>query len=489
MLFVRIVFLILALALVLMVPDIKTRIENQRGDRRISLTVDWGDVIWFSQKEEKSLPLVLDRLLQIPISIIAVPLTLTEKEETHLRGRGFQLLWRGEQEANPPYTLFTRLKEGDGILSQGETVFGYPKALAETAEAVKQKKGFFPLMEFSPQVGLHLFSPLVKNHLIKGHCLQTKEMMTPYPQLWKHRLRRAVEERWVRFLYIHFSPALPLEENLAFQSDVMQDLIMRKYEFGPPRPFPHWETNSFLRSLSQGQRLLMASLLGLFGPVLGFVLILSFSRQSPLLRYIFFSFFSIGIGVAIYGLGSSWEAALGFAKVKGIKILLILPLLISLCFLLTKKEWEQILTRPLTGAHVLIGGVLGAGFIGLYLMRSGNFPLLSVTHVERLFRDLLEEILGVRPRFKEFFIGHPLLLLGFLIQGRVREKKSFLTDGRLWLWLGLIGQISIINTFLHFHSPFHVNMARTLHGLWLGVLFSIPLCVIYSKQVSRDRKG
>jgi hypothetical protein len=42
--------------------------------------------------------------------------------------------------------------------------------------------------------------------------------------------------------------------------------------------------------------------------------------------------------------------------------------------------------------------------------------------------------------------------------------------------IGLIGQISIVNTFLHFHIPLELCLLRTLHGLWIGSLISLPFC-------------
>jgi hypothetical protein len=71
----------------------------------------------------------------------------------------------------------------------------------------------------------------------------------------------------------------------------------------------------------------------------------------------------------------------------------------------------------------------------------------------------------VRPRTKEFLIGHPALVvaLGLLSAGR-REWLP------LAMLLGAIGQVSLVNTFCHLHSPLEVSLMRTLWGILIGLL-------------------
>jgi len=166
---------------------------------------------------------------------------------------------------------------------------------------------------------------------------------------------------------------------------------------------------------------------------------------------------------------------------RGVKLQLLLPAFISCVALLSLQEWKQLLESNLKVKHVLfIGGFL-IGLIGLYLMRSGNFPALQVPDQERFLRDFLEKSLGVRPRFKEFLFGHPALILGLYLLGSNNGPKKFFRDGRFFICLGMIGQISIINTFFHFHSPLDAGILRTLHGCWLGILVSLPVCYFASR--------
>ena len=53
--------------------------------------------------------------------------------------------------------------------------------------------------------------------------------------------------------------------------------------------------------------------------------------------------------------------------------------------------------------------------------------------------------MGVRPRTKEFLIGYPMMLI-LLYFGYSFKMYPVLL-------MGLIGQISLINTYAHIHTP------------------------------------
>jgi len=105
------------------------------------------------------------------------------------------------------------------------------------------------------------------------------------------------------------------------------------------------------------------------------------------------------------------------------------------------------------------------GALGLLILRSGNESGVGVSSVELHLRSLLDRIFGVRPRTKEALIGHPLLVLAFAraMAGRHRGLWALLT-------LGTVGQVSMVNTFCHLHTPVLVSVVRSLHGLWFGAL-------------------
>jgi hypothetical protein len=76
-------------------------------------------------------------------------------------------------------------------------------------------------------------------------------------------------------------------------------------------------------------------------------------------------------------------------------------------------------------------------------------------------------VLIARPRFKEFCIGHPALILGLYLRDHpLRRFRGW--DARWLIGLGLVGQISIVNTFCHLHSPLTLELQRTVYGIVFG---------------------
>lgn len=110
--------------------------------------------------------------------------------------------------------------------------------------------------------------------------------------------------------------------------------------------------------------------------------------------------------------------------------------------------------------------------VAYWIMRTGNEPGVGVPMWEIKLRATIEDILGVRPRFKEFLIGHPALVLAFFfLTGTHLETKI----GQ-WLTVpAIIGLSSVMNTFSHAHTPIAFSLLRTFHGIWLGVIIGVLL--------------
>jgi len=164
---------------------------------------------------------------------------------------------------------------------------------------------------------------------------------------------------------------------------------------------------------------------------------------------------------------------------RGVKLSLILPLIISFLVLYGRDKkyfttgLERIWRKRMEVRHFFLGGIIILGLVFL-LLRAGNNPGMFFYPGERSIRDILENLFFVRPRFKEFLFGHPLMLLGIYIYV-VRKKSVF----RPFLILGLIGQVSLINTFAHLHTPLYISLMRSLNGIFLGVFVGFILIKIY----------
>ena len=168
----------------------------------------------------------------------------------------------------------------------------------------------------------------------------------------------------------------------------------------------------------------------------------------------------------------------------GVKISHVIPLvIIPIVLWLREEDWKGIATGAVKSSvrvwQLAIAAVLLLGLI-VYVMRTGNDSPVAASGIEATMRKLLDRILGVRPRTKEFLIGHPLMLI-LLYFGY--ELKRFPL-----VMVGAIGQVSIINTFAHSHTPLSISLLRTFHGLWIGILIGI-VAIIIIKWVGRKVKA
>lgn len=117
--------------------------------------------------------------------------------------------------------------------------------------------------------------------------------------------------------------------------------------------------------------------------------------------------------------------------------------------------------------------ILALAVVAILLLRSGNEPGLGISGLEIKVRALLDQLLIVRPRSKEIFFAHPLMILSLILLGYGLRRG-------LWISLtaGAIGQVSIMNTFCHLHTPLVVSLLRVAHGLWLGLAGGLILWLV-----------
>jgi hypothetical protein len=114
--------------------------------------------------------------------------------------------------------------------------------------------------------------------------------------------------------------------------------------------------------------------------------------------------------------------------------------------------------------------------VGVLLVRSGNESPVAPSGAELSFRSLLDHLLWVRPRTKEIFFGHPLLLISLILFNRGQKRGVW-----LGLALGVIGQISLLNTFCHLHTPILISLVRSFNGLWVGLLVGLVVWAAISR--------
>ncbi len=194
------------------------------------------------------------------------------------------------------------------------------------------------------------------------------------------------------------------------------------------------------------------------------------------IRYIFFLIFpSIIGGILIAGLYSNPNYLLKFDQFHGIKLAFLIPLMFSVIWSLKKygKNVFELVHKPMTIITVLIVGVVAVS-IFLYILRSDNTTLLKPTALEDRGRTFLENTLISRPRNKEFLVGYPAAMIFVML---LMHKELVLLP-LLALFIQM-GQVSVVNTFCHFHSPLLMTILRTFNGLWLGFLIGLTITFVY----------
>lgn len=195
----------------------------------------------------------------------------------------------------------------------------------------------------------------------------------------------------------------------------------------------------------------------------------------------------VGIWI-IVGLLNGNGFITGFEQFRGVKLVYIIPIvgvfLYSLSFFVHREQeasggFLSLLNKEVKYGHVFVAAILAAAAY-FYISRTGNAGTAST--LELAFRQWLEDILYVRPRTKEFLIGFPFFVLAMYVMGINRKWGSIL------LIPGVIGLLSIVNTFTHFHIPLEVSLLRTLYGAVIGFVVGLVFIGIYNLIVKNVRK-
>lgn len=168
-------------------------------------------------------------------------------------------------------------------------------------------------------------------------------------------------------------------------------------------------------------------------------------------------------------------------RFTGVKAVLVVPPLLAVALYLYTRAFgreplgaqsalEPVRIYQLALAVVLIGAAL------LYVSRSGNQSDVAPSAFELSLRSGLTTLLGVRPRFKEFLIGFPLMILLPALTLRHRRAAG-------WLFaIGIaVGAADIIDTFSHLHTALVVSAIRLVNGAVIGSLFGILAVLVYRR--------
>ncbi|MBZ4654047.1 MAG: hypothetical protein JG781_1386 [Peptococcaceae bacterium] len=390
-----------------------------------------------------------------------------------------------------------------------------PGYLAKKISELNVPVGIF---EFFPQQGLEQLAVLMNKNAVRIHGIAENEMNKYTEDQALDRFNLAVTERNIRVLFVRFfgieQPGTALNSAVKFVERVKNNLTKEGFKVGQASQLasvPYSGLLIFLAGLGAVGGVILAanylfganwgSLLGilaLFGwagilflapnlarkamalaavvlfPVLGTVSVIREERRNlpqAVLALLKMSALSLIGAVIMTGLISDKSFMLKLDQFAGVKLAHIAPLFIIPVYFLfwgtdPFKKARELLNFPVLLKHALAGVLLLAG-LAVYIIRTGNDGTALVSSWETMFREMLDRVLGVRPRTKEFLIGHPAMLV-LLYYGYDFRKIVLLI-------LGIIGQVSLVNTYAHIHTPLMISLVRSFHGLWLGIIGGIVI--------------
>jgi hypothetical protein len=169
-------------------------------------------------------------------------------------------------------------------------------------------------------------------------------------------------------------------------------------------------------------------------------------------------------------------------SLRAVKLVIALPPLIALALYLFTDRFNsgienprETWSAPIRIYQLLIACVvIGAG--GLLLARSGNTSDIAPSNFELALRHHLTVLLSVRPRFKEFVIGFPIMMLIPALRAADRRACGILLAIAAGIGIG-----DIIDTFSHLHTPLAISLLRVFNGLVLGIVIGAIVIAVYRR--------
>lgn len=410
------------------------------------------------------------------------------------------------------------------VIPAGDQVVGFPDRLEETKQALNKVDAKIGLVEFSLQRGIYQVASADTG--IRVHAITGREMQVLAADRVLSRYIRAVRERNIRVLYMRPFPAENgWDQTKTMITDLISELEANGFQVGIANPYDHWQPSPLLLwvvsagilagavllsqywvavspkllllllllgNIAGGillavQTVLMQQLYALIAAIVFPVLAIANCRQGNRVgwNYLRCTLWSVAGLVLLVGILSGTPFLIKLAEFRGVKLMHLVPVVLVFAMGLLDEQlplgsWRQfkeVLARyyhACVPVKYLLLLALAAVAGVVYLLRTANF-ILPIPQLEITLREGLERLLIVRPRFKEIFIGHPALVI--LLASRKRHP--------LMMSLAVIGQLSLVNTFTHVHTPLFISMLRTLYGLIIGYGVGWLVWVGYQKLKRR----
>ncbi|MBI5701302.1 hypothetical protein HZC34_05620 [Candidatus Saganbacteria bacterium] len=421
------------------------------------------------------------------------------------------------------------LKGHQTIIFDGDEITGYPENIKLLAKELKKNGIKFGNVEIVKQDGDKKLRGLMNHNIVRVHSIPKDELKKLGRDEAIDRFVRAAKERSIRLIYIRpFLPPQiigdPIKYNLSYLSDVKASLANAGFNLGPAskptviKPFGwqvllmgigvvigglllinyfikfpefvNWITivaSAFIMVVvgAGGHSFILEKTLAFLAAITfpAYAMISQFSKKTqgegnPYINALYIALnvvadTALGI-ILIVGLLANTTFMLAAQTFAGIKFTLIIPVLLVAIYFFFKTEegfdmtsfknkLQNIMSTNLP-VWIFLLGLVALGSLAILLARSGNF-VLPVPEFEKTGRLILEKIMSVRPRTKEFLIGYPFLMISAFLF--LKDKKQWLP---VLLAIAVIGPVSTLNSFCHIHSALVISIIRSVNGLVLGVL-------------------
>jgi hypothetical protein len=446
-----------------------------------------------------------------------VAISIDAEAANEIRGNGLFIVARMSNPAgvSSDYvrkTIAAAAEAGTGFfLPQGDQVLGRRDALPVLLESLAQSKILYATPEFAKIGGDANVVAKAPEQVVRLHAAQAAEIDKLTLGGALERYGKAAAERNQRILLLRplsYTSDPPMSGLTDFVNKVSAQLRKEGLVPGTPHAFTDPGTPSWLLALlaisvlpalwfgaqlsginffNLGSRLALilavaavvsgvteagrnyaALVAAMLYPVLAFMLLVHAPPKNVLSGYLRTSLISLVGGLVVAGLLNGLPFLVKADSFSGVKLAHFAPIaFIGIWFWMRNGQWRSAMVDPVRWGQALLGFVLLTALLFM-ATRTGNDSPAGVSGVEMQFRALLDQWLYVRPRTKEFLIGHPALVI--LLGALIARRSETLASG--WLAIGAmvaaIGQTSLVNTLCHLHTPLAVGLTRILVGLVLG---------------------
>jgi len=225
-------------------------------------------------------------------------------------------------------------------------------------------------------------------------------------------------------------------------------------------------------------------------PIAAFAFLERAQKPNPFIQLGAITLIAVAGGLSVAALLNGLPFMVRADQFNGVKLAHFGPIfLIGFFFATRLLDWRPALKSPMTWLQAFLGMFILVA-LALMFARTGNDNPAAVSGLELQLRSLLDNVLPVRPRTKEFMFGYPVLVIGLMLLRHVRLNPQSAEPLKGWvvlaLMIGAIAPTSVVNTLCHLHTPLDVGLARILVGLVLGGIIGAGVWMVLRRWVPKS---